>query len=689
MKLWLLCIRRNLIAFMLCIGLMQVAGYYLAATTAHPAGGVAVAQPDTLLYCQAARRIVEGHPFSFAEGSAVSTGTTSVFYPFVLAAFQWCGAYGDALLTTGFWLNAFFYLVFLVGWGMAFWRWLDTLAVRWTAAILLAFSAQPAFCSMAQSDIGFWLATSALMAAGLAFRKPLVYGILLALCPWIRPEGMVYVVAFGVVYLSALVLRGRLKSSRALFFSPRRDGMILLVAVASVVGVFVLNFVLTGRPQFSSVANKGYFGSHPFAAAVGLTAGDFLRIVKCYLFGLVPVSSSRDLITLPVLSGLFIWVGVFRHEWKAGRTAEFAVLGLAVAGGVATVAQSGWQDTNFDRYLVWTTPFLLMFLSEGVVAFSGFFRRRGCIRRLPMALCLVFSVCTSVVAIFSFHQSSVATDRMRQFGHEVDANIPGTASVGSFGACGMAYELGHRPYKHLWGIYSPEFMVKSEVASLETLKNRPQTRFDYWFMTPSVSATVFKTHVGECCGETVMTGPDGFEIRKADWRIFDYAAESHVVGGVDGELVCRVDVGDEMDEQSADYEVIDRYGRRPEPPSLIVDNLEGGRVADGGRLIVGGDAMTVPLKPGRDAVVVMRTYPKWTSVRTDAAGRNSSDYAFANPLTMNVAVNGNLSHSVSVPYATNGFSDVSFRIPGAAIRSTPCRLEFLGDHVACGYWFYQ
>lgn len=688
MKLQLLCARKNMIVLMLCIGLLQIAGYYLATTTAHPAGGVAVTQPDTLLYCQAARRIVEGHPFSFAEGAAVSTGTTSVLYPFVLAAVQWCGAGGDVLLTAGFWLNAFFYLVFLVGWGMAFWRWLDSLVARWVAAVLLASSPQPAFCSLAQSDIGLWLAASALLAVGLAGRRPLVYGLLLAIGPWVRPEGMVCVIAFGVVYLAVMAIsrsQGRFES----FINPRRDGLVLLISIGSIACVFALNYLLTGRFQFSSVANKGYFSSHPFAAAVGLMVGDLFRIVKCYLFGLVPVSSARDLVVLPVLSGLFFWVGVFRHRWNTGRTVEQAVLLVAAAGGVVTVAQSGWQDTNFDRYLVWVTPLLLMYLSEGAVVFSDLFRRRWRVRRLPLVLCVAFSVSMAVVAVFSFHQSSLSTDLLRQFGHEVDEKLPRTTSIGSFGSCGLAYELGNRPYRHLWGIYSPEFMVKSEVAALEILKNRPETRFDYWFLTPSVSATVFKAHVGDCCGETVMTGPDGFEIRKADWRLFDYSAQPHAVDMGGGVLVCRVDVGDEKEEQSANYEVIDRYGRRPSPPALIVDDLDGRRVVDGGRLLVGGDAMTVPLTPGRDTKVVMRTYPKWTSVRADVGGCNSSEYAFANPLSMNVAVDGRLSHPVSVSYATNGFSDVSFRIPGAAIRSTPCRLEFLGDHVACCYWFYQ
>ena len=38
---------------------------------------------------------------------------------------------------------------------------------------------------------------------------------------------------------------------------------------------------------------------------------------------------------------------------------------------------------------------------------------------------------------------------------------------------------------------------------------------------------------------------------------------------------------------------------------------------------------------------------------------------------------------------TNAFQEVSFKIPGKAIRQTPSRIGFLGDHIACGYWFFQ
>ena len=103
---------RRFAALLFSIGVIQIAAYYFAGAMVNGADSLAIAQPDSLLYMQAARRIVEGHPFSFSAGTAVSTGTTSVLYPFVLAVPYALGATGMALSTVGFWLNAFFYLVF-------------------------------------------------------------------------------------------------------------------------------------------------------------------------------------------------------------------------------------------------------------------------------------------------------------------------------------------------------------------------------------------------------------------------------------------------------------------------------------------------------------------------------------------------------------------------------------------------
>ena len=76
-------------------------------------------------------------------------------------------------------------------------------------------------------------------------------------------------------------------------------------------------------------------------------------------------------------------------------------------------------------------------------------------------------------------------------------------------------------------------------------------------------------------------------------------------------------------------------------------------------------------------------------MRSTAVASNVIDCAFANPLKLNVSVDGDVATTVEVSYAANGFSDVSFKIPGMAIKNPVSRIGFLGDHIVGGYWFYQ
>lgn len=678
--------KKNMTILMLCIGLVQIAGYYLAGMFASPDGSMAVPQPDTLLYCQAARRIVEGHPFSFSEGTAVSTGTTSVLYPFILAIPYALGATGDALFMAGFWLNAIFYLIFLLGWGQAIWQWLEHPWARLSASLFLALSGQPAFCAMAQSDIGCWMAVSALLAWGLAINKPSLYGSVLVLAPWIRPEGMICVVAFGMLLLISGWRNRHNNNSNPP--NARAAWAILGLAVLSTIGVFALNYMLTGHAQFSSVANKGYFKALPFAQAVSQVANDFLSVINNYLLGFT-ISRPRNIILPALLAAAFIWFGLLVHPWQQKHTSNLYVLLLAALGGIVTVAQSGWLGTNFDRYLAWIHPLYVIFLAEGLASFAirnlhslpGFF--------VPITTCLLFFVCTAFVSMCHFNQGCSATDKLRLFASEINAALPPSSSVASFGACGVAYKLESRNYRHLSGIYSPEFFVTTEASAFEILKNKQNTRFNYWFLLPDQFAALPQDHRSICFGENVLTGPNGYEVRKANWTAFDHAQNQYAKIPEGKRLICRVDVGCEEDERRADYEIIDRYGRPPMNPFIIVADLAGEPAIDAARLIVGGDAMTIQLKPDKDVFVIMRTYHKHQQTQKFIGENSSSTYEFSNPLRLNVAINNQGLIPISIPYSTNGFSDVSFMLPSSSIKTSTCRLSLLGDHIAAGYWFYQ
>lgn len=669
--------RRNLLLLAGCVALVQVACYYLAGATVRGDGSLAIAQPDTLLYCQAARRIAEGFPFSFSEGTAVSTGTTSVVYPFVLAVPYMLGCKGTALLTAGFLLNAVFYLLFVVGWGAVACRVFEGRpTARAVSVALLALFGPFAYCALAQSDIGLWMAVSAWLAYGLYSDRKCLYVPLLLLAPWVRPEGMVVVVAYCALCAIECIRGRRLASEIA----------IAAVAVVSTLCVFALNYALTGACQFSSVANKGYFTNLSFSSAIFVSAVDAMRIAKAYLLG-IPQESPRDLFYLPLVGAAFLWIGVFFRSWREVSWRELAWY-LAMSGGVATVATSGWQNTNLDRYLAWIMPVIVLYMSFGADVVASRLKS-GIAEKLPHLVLVIFSAAMAIVFVGIFHGSAACSDQDRHFAVRCEAEIPRGCSIGALSVAGLAYEMTPRRFAHISGIYSPEFKAHSAAARIEILKNEPSTRFDYWIVKAGEKKSVMCDKPDVIAGETVLSCPPDFELRKADWSAYDAAEAVPSYPASNMTLSAHVDVAYEKDEKAYDYEALSRDDYPIFAPYHAAGELNGTNVVEGGRFLYGGDAMTVPLKPGRDVHVVMRTALKCSVATSRELWGTRSDFALKTPMTLRVIVNGEDAGDVSFPVSDGDFADVHFTIPGRLIYTGSTRLAFLGEHVAFAYWFFQ
>ena len=670
--------RRSLLSIAVCTALIQIACYYVVSATVRADGALAIAQPDTLLYCQAARRIAEGFPFSFSAGTAVSTGTTSVLYPFLLAVPYVLGLKGASLIAAGFVLNALFYVAFVIGWVFVACRIFDAYPLsRTVSAILVAAFGPFAYCALAQSDIGLWLAVSAWLAYGLCVDCRCIYVPMLVIAPWVRPEGMVVVAAYCAFCAGNAVYRRRLSPEVA----------VAAVSAASAVGVFALNYALSGMVQFSSVVQKGHFNNLSPFHAMYASAEDLMRILKAYLFGL-PQAAPRDFFYVPVVGAAFLWAGVFFRRWRDVSWRELAWY-LAMLGGIATVATSGWQNTNLDRYLVWVMPVLLFYMAFGVEKVSSRLWA-GAGRFLPGMLIVAFTCAMAVVFLGMFGVSSSASDAVRAFAVRCDAEMPVGCSVGIWGNCGLAYEMSARRVAHLSGIYSPEFLASTSIAGrFEILKNEPDVRFDYWISRVSDKESHYLGKPDDVAGPVVLTAPPGLELRKADWSAYDAsrAAPAAPVAGLT--LVASVDVAYEHDERAVGYEQIARDNYPLFAPFHVVGKLNGTNIVEGGRFLLGGDAMTVQVMPGRDVHVVLRTALKCSASVHRELGHMKSDFSFKSPMRLQVSVDGVDAGEVTIPVGDGDFSDVAFVVPGRFVTRPESRLAFLGEHVAFAYWFFQ
>ena len=670
--------KRNLLLLAFCAGLIQIACYYVAGAVVRGDGGMAIAQPDTLLYSQAARRIAEGFPFSFSAGTAASTGTTSVVYPFLLAVPYFIGFKGGALFLVGFLLNAIFYLLFIAGWTAVACRAFAGRAMALAVSVALFASFGPfAYCALAQSDTGLWMAVSAWLAYGLYVDRKRIYVPLLLLAPWVRPEGMIVAVVYCAFCAFDVLRRRRLAAEAA----------VAALAAVSVVGVFAVNYAVAGAFQFSSVAQKGYFKNLSFVHAVYASAEDMMRILKAYVFG-VPQSAPRDFFYVPVVGAVLMWVGVFARSWRNVSWREF-VWYVAMLGGAATVATSGWQGTNIDRYLVWTMPVLLAYMAYGADAFASKLGP-GAVRFLPGAVLVAFSGAMAVAFVCVFGISSSASDAVRAVAARCDAEMPAGCSVGMWGNCGLAYEMSPRRVAHLSGIYSPEFLAAKSIAGkFEILKNELETRFDYWIARVSDRKSHYLDKADEVAGEVVFAAPPGLELRKADWSAYDAGRAAPAAPAPGLSLSACVDVAYERGERAAGYEQITRDDYPLFAPFHAIGKVGGKTVLDAGRFLLGGDAMNVSLKPGRDVHVVMRTALKCKASVERELGHSINDFSMKSPMTLKVLVDGVDAGDVSFPVAEGDFFDTNFVISGKFVRQPKSRITFLGEHVAFAYWFYQ
>ena len=669
---------RQFVALLLSIGILQIAGYWLSGSLVNGSGSLAIPQPDTSLYCQAAARVAVGHPFSYSAETAACTGTTSVLYPFVLAVPYLLGFKGASLVSAGFWLNAAFYLIFLAGWGSFIWRRYSNPLIRILSGVLIAVFPGTAYCSLAQSDVGFWLAISGLLAGTLASGKRIWYGLVLILTPWVRPEGMVCIFAFLLVSLGLW----RQEGWRSRF-------LIAILGCLSIIGVFGLNYALTGHAQFSSVSNKGYLVTEALPMAIQRTAYDLILILKDLAFG-QSNTPPRMFYAVPLVGAAFFWLGVFIHDWRKKGAAGELVLLLAALGGILTVAQSGWQNTNVDRYLAWIMPLLVILSAEGMIKAYELLRRHSPVAMVVLIVPLLFSICASISFWFLFFASSEDSEQIMAFGRDLDRIMPHNTSYGVTGWCGIAYTLPDRRCAHLSGIYSPEFTAKSLNGNLEILRNEPQTRFDFWLFA---SDDKFPEGFKQLQGRQLAVGPEGIEVSFAKWDAFDWGLSPHpdprYVGITNKTLKGKIDVGYATDETKYDYTVIPRYHLRPFPVIARVDDLAGKKTFDTGRVIYGEDEMMIELETGKDVTLVMRTISDVKFSAKSLLYNINLTYAYSDPLELHIEVDGKEAGHAQANIAKKGFTDAVFTIPGKAITHSPCRISLHGDHVTFGYWFYQ
>jgi hypothetical protein len=676
----------QLIKLMLACALIQIAAYYFVGAMASPTNHVALPQPDTILYCQAARQIAEGQPFIFSPGDKPSTGTTSHLYPFLLAVPYALGATGDHLITAGFVLNAAFYLVFIVAWGLIATRLCQTPLARGVAALLLALNGQAAIAAMSQSDTGLFMAVSSTLFAAFLTGRIKTFAVLMILAPWCRPEGSILAICFPLL----LIVR-RLAWREP---SSKMEWAIAAAGVCSAVSVPLFNLWLTGNAQFHSIIYKGYFKQYDFLPAVFLSAKDAIRMLREFFLG-TPEAPPREFFFLPLFGALFGWIGVWRRPWLSKKSWVELWWLAAILISFAAVATSGWQNTNIDRYLTWVFPLWLIYVAEGV---TWLMRKIEAavprFRFLPLWILVGYQGITAFWMLSCFDYNSKISNQEYEAFKTLDTLLPKEASVGAL--LTPAYAIPGRRLMHLCGIYSPDFLVpETDVAlNFDKMKHQKECRFDYWLLDPGIAAWISPKTNAFYTTKTPIT-LDSIFTAKADWSPLDRSIEPIEKASLQAirgwREVDRFDIGYLNDEKRCDYSQFSRFYKAHYHPLLLVGMSGTNLIADAGRAIIGSESMTIRATPGQPLRVLLRTTGTLSLRLRNGASQGNYTFSFNSPLKLRVHVDEKEAGYYEIPILEEKdvFSEISFTIPAEAITQPKPRLTLYGDHASFAFWFYQ
>lgn len=675
----------ELLKLMLFCGLIQIGAYYFVGAMASPTNHVALPQPDTILYCQAARQIAEGQPFIFSPGDKPSTGTTSHLYPFLLAIPYALGATGDNLITAGFALNAVFYLIFILAWGVIAIRLCQTPLARGVAGLLLALNGQATISALSQSDTGLFMAISAGLFAAFLTGRIRTFAVLLVIAPWCRPEGSVLAFFFP---LFLLIRRLIWKES-----SSKGEWITALLGTLSALGVPLFNLWLTGYVQFHSILYKGYFKQYDFLPAIYMGAKDGIRMLRELFLG-TPEAPPREFFFLPLFGALFAWIGICRRSWlhKNVWRELWWLSGILIAlGGVAT---SGWQNTNLDRYLAWAFPLWLIYIAEGATWLTRKIEAAPRFRSLPLWALIGYQSVTALWMLSCFDFNSQVSNHEYEALKTVDTLLPEKASLGTLLA--PAYAIpGHR-LMHLNGLYSPDFLIPDSdlPVNFEKIKHHEEYQFDYWLIEPIITSFIgAKTNVFYT-SKTPITLDDRF-LAKADWSALKRSSEPlepASLKAIQGwREIARLDIGYLENEKRFDYSSFSRFYKVLYYPQLLAGMCGTNLIADVGRAVIGSESMTIPCTPHQPIKILLRTTGAMNLRLRNGPSQGSYNFGFNSPLKLRVHVDEKEACYFEIPIREEKdvFSEISFEIPAKAITQPKPRITLYGDHASFALWFYQ
>ncbi len=565
-------------------------------TTARVVGELIPPLDDTFIHFQYARRMAEGHFFSYQAGDGYSSGATSLLWPALLAVGWLVGFREESLYLWALILGT----MSLAAAGWYTWRWVTRVSgetTGWIAAAMVLTSGPLCWGSFSGMEVPLFAAAIAAVMEGLGRpdREPgtpapggLTWAGVLAA---VRPEGALLAGLLALAQVGeGYTATRRIRPASLLWFVP-----VSLGAVQP-----VLNLLYTGRlgsasalakqnPRFEAVSET-YLMSFVWDSALwGGYGAHFLGKLALPAFVLFAVGAwtlvLRDVATRrvgPGLLGLTWWVAP-----------------MVLLGAVLPIV---WHHY---RYL---QPGLVLFLpivAIGAAQVDGALASYRRTAQTPIVLgtlaaCLAFDGLSWRVLL-----AKNATDirgHQVELGRWIAAKLPPEARVATNDIGAITY-LGGRRVLDLEGIVSADLLDDalegegSTYARLVAMRPDIVAVFPGWFpSTFSAGALTVRRHARLI--ERTISGGDDLVV-----ATLEPMADVGPSGLVEGERVIdTLDVSDLDDERAHDVIYEDEQPLRGRANTVVAGRYADQPVVDSARRLQGGMSLRVTLTGARRLV---------------------------------------------------------------------------------------
>jgi hypothetical protein len=654
---------------------------------------------DVYIHFQYGKALADGHPLRYNADQPPTSGATSLLYPLILAAGYKLGLQGEHLagwaLAIGAlsWIGSAWLVYQIIGRDRPNSHWI---ALGTALAFALSGSLGWAFMSGMETGLMILLILLTLWTAlRLDRRGVLIFSTLVALT---RPEGLL-IALFALVYMT--------------WDEPSRRDLIRHMpqyAAPLIAGVIqpMVNFIATGSATASGMQSKSFLYNIP-PDLNGILRNIIDVVTRTWAELLTGISPNDGLYIVFVLSWLAILALVIglRDSWRSRRpTPAILILCwlLSLTAAISILETAFWQ---FKRYQQPMIALLFPLAGWAILAILKlpFQRMAKLIGAVLMLMLISGSLITTVnfVGNYADNVREVASSQI-PMARYVAATIPPDAIIGVHDIGVMRYLGDHATYD-LVGLTTP--------GAARAWRNGPGSVYEqmltspwrptYFAIYPDARGLDYFRKTGlfrEIVASFPSTNPlhnvasatnSGQFVYKADWTYSTYAAQPwqpYSLAAVSRmKLVDSVNIADLSSEDAHQYrwwEGVHRSGFASEVyemnyvscQSLSADPAC--TVLDGGRLITGGEEMTITTTPDQDLIWITRVHPR-------------------NVTTLRIVVNGSQIGVRVIPEIPGQWLEIATLIPASAITGTQTRVRVeanitdptIGFYMPYYHWFYQ